>query len=438
MYKKLYTFFVAIIVSSYVDGQSLYFPPTVENIWDTLSPQSLNWCPTKIDSLYAYLDNNNTKAFIVLKDGKIVLEKYFGTHTQTTPWQWASAGKTITSFLVGIAQQENELTISDASSNYLGQDWTSCTPAQEEQITIRHQLTMTSGLNDGVPDHFCTLDTCLLYEADAGIRWAYHNAPYTLLGEVLESATGMTINSYATQKLKNPIGMTGLFVPIGYNNVFFSNARSMARFGLLMLNKGNWNGTQIMTDTAYFNQMINSSQTLNPAYGYLWWLNGKSSYLLPGTQFEFNGFVNPHAPADMYAGIGMGGQFLNVIPSQNLVLVRMGEEPENLNVPHLMNDEIWKYINDLDCNSTTGLNEQSLENNFVRVFPNPSNEILHIQSNSIILKVELLNLHGQRVKTEHPQQKEWSFSVSELPNGFYFVKTRLYNGDTQIEKLIKE
>jgi hypothetical protein len=61
----------------------------------------------------------------------------------------------------------------------------------------------------------------------------------------------------------------------------------MARFGLLMLNKGNWNGNVILSDTNYYNQMVNSSQTLNPSYGYLWWLNGKASYMLPACSLAF-------------------------------------------------------------------------------------------------------------------------------------------------------
>jgi CubicO group peptidase (beta-lactamase class C family) len=93
--------------------------------------------------------------------------------------------------MTGIAQQEGHLSISDTTSNYLGQGWTICTPQQEEKITIRHQLTMTSGLKDDVPDHYCTLDTCLIYQADAGARWAYHNGPYTLLDSVIEVATGL-------------------------------------------------------------------------------------------------------------------------------------------------------------------------------------------------------------------------------------------------------
>lgn len=101
-------------------AQNLYFPP-ISNLadWDTVSPVSLGWCPDKIDTLYQYLQQQDTKGFIVLKDGKIALEKYFGTFTRDSLWYWASAGKTITSFLVGKAQEENYLSISEPASLYL-------------------------------------------------------------------------------------------------------------------------------------------------------------------------------------------------------------------------------------------------------------------------------------------------------------------------------
>ena len=121
---------IVLLLTHQVNAQGLYFPPNVGDQWDTIHPQTLGWCQPKIDSLYAYLDTNNTKAFILLKDGKIVLEKYFGTHTATTPWYWASAGKTITSFMVGMAQQDGYLSIDDTTSQYLGQGWTNTTPAQ--------------------------------------------------------------------------------------------------------------------------------------------------------------------------------------------------------------------------------------------------------------------------------------------------------------------
>jgi CubicO group peptidase (beta-lactamase class C family) len=434
--KELVTLLVAVNFTLFSHAQPLYFPPVSGNTWDTISPRSLNWCQNRIDSLYYYLEINNTKAFILLKDGKIVLEKYFGTHTQSSPWQWASAGKTITAFMTGIAQQERYLSLADPTSVYLGKGWTACTPAQEEKITIRHQLTMTSGLDDGVPDNFCTLDTCLIYKADAGKRWAYHNGPYTLLDKVIESATKTTLNAYTTQKLKNPTGMTGSFIPVGYNNVFFSNARSMARFGLLILNKGNWNGNQIMTDTAFFNQMVSPSQTLNQSYGYLWWLNGKASYMLPGSQFVFKGFLNPNAPSTMFVAMGKDGQFLNIVPDKNLVWLRMGNSPDGLPVPFLMNDKIWEFVGNLQCN-TTSLNEPEYPENQLRIFPNPGYDLLNIESDRPILKVEIYDINGKLMKTERVQSTKLFISISELPGGLFLIKAAFADGTSWTGRLLK-
>jgi len=182
--------------SNYNYAQPLYFPPISSTAtWETTDPATLEWCPERINNLYAFLEQENTKGFIILKDGKIVLEQYFGTFTNQSPWYWASAGKTITAFLVGKAQEENLLNINDRTSIYLGEGWTNCTLAQENNITIKNQLTMTSGLDDGVIDDDCTDPICLEYIADAGTRWAYHNAPYTLLDDVLQSATTVNLNT---------------------------------------------------------------------------------------------------------------------------------------------------------------------------------------------------------------------------------------------------
>ena len=131
------------------------------------------------------------------------MKKYYGTFTQDSVWYWASAGKTLTGFTVGIAQQEGLLSINDQSSQYLGNGWTSCPAAKEALITVKNQLAMTSGLDDDVADPHCTIDTCLQYLADAGTRWAYHNGPYTRLDGVIEAATGQSLNAYITQKNQN-------------------------------------------------------------------------------------------------------------------------------------------------------------------------------------------------------------------------------------------
>lgn len=343
--------FMLFLFAASVSAQS-YFPPNNSSEWDTLSPSNFDWCPDKIDSLYGFLDEANSKSFILLKDGKIVLEQYFDEHTDSSYWYWASAGKTLSSFLLGIAQEEGFLNINDTTSDYLGSGWTYSSPEEEEKITIWNQLTMTSGLDDGVSNPFCTDDSCLIYLAEPETRWAYHNAPYTLLRPVLENATGQGINIYANQRLLNPIGMDGIFSYVGYDNVFSSTTRSMARFGLLIQNNGEWDGTQILSDENYFSQMVNTSQALNESYGYLWWLNGKSSFMLPGTQFVFDGSLFPNAPNDVIAALGKNGQIINVVPSENMVWIRMGNATSTELVETNLNIGIWNYINDLSCVST--------------------------------------------------------------------------------------
>ena len=323
-------------------SESLYFPPTSGTDWQTTTPASLGWNEALIPDLYTYLQSKGTKGFIVLKNGKIVIEKYFGTFTADSNWYWASAGKTATAFLVGIAQQEGLLNINNKTSQYIGTGWTSLPLAKENLITVRHQLTMATGLDDGVPDVDCTLPSCMIYKADAGTRWAYHNAPYTILDKVVENASGQSYNAYFQAKIKDKIGMNGLWLPSGYNNVYYSTPRSMARFGLLMLNKGKWNTTAVLSDSNYFNAQVNSSQTINNSYGYLTWLNGKSSHMLPTTQFVFNGTLILNAPEDMYAALGKNDQKIYVVPSQGLVVIRMGNDAGNVQLAvSSFDSELW-------------------------------------------------------------------------------------------------
>lgn len=336
------------------EDNGLYFPPNTSDEWSSISPDELGWNASAINSLLTYLESNNTRAFIILKDGKIVIEKYFGDNiTETAPfdsktlWYWASAGKTITATLVGIAQQEGYLNINDQTSDYLGKSWTSLPPDKEDLITIRNQLTMTTGLDYEVADLDCTDPSCLTYKADAGYQWYYHNASYTLLEKVVENATGVDYNSYTNQKLESVIGMNGQWILQGYNNVYWSTARDMARFGLLILNKGKWKDSSIITDDNYYTQMTSPSQDLNPSYGYLWWLNGKNSIIFPSSPNSFNSSLSVAAPSDLIAGMGKNGQFVEVIPSENLIVVRMGEAPDGSLVPIIFHNEMWEKINSI-------------------------------------------------------------------------------------------
>ena len=321
---------------------TMYYPPVSGAEWQTTNPSTLSWNTTQLSDLYTYLQTKNTKAFLILKDGKIVAEKYFGTFTADSNWYWASAGKTMTGLLIGIAQQEGILNINNKTSQYLGNGWTSMPLAKENLITIRHQLTMTTGMDNTVPDDDCTLPSCLQYKADAGTRWFYQNATYTLLDKVVENASGKTYNAYFQEKIRDRIGMNGLWFKSGYNNVYYSTPRSMARFGLLLLNKGKWNSTAILNDSTYFNTQISTSQNLNLSYGYLTWLNGKTSHMLPGTSIVFNGMIAPNAPADMYAALGKNDQKIYVVPSQKIIVIRMGDAANNSQLAvSSFDNELW-------------------------------------------------------------------------------------------------
>lgn len=401
---------------SNVLGQEIYFPPTTGTDWETTLPSTLGYCSEKIDALYTFLEENQSKAFILLKDGKIVLEQYFDGFQPTDNWYWASAGKTITAFTVGIAQQEGFLSIQDTTATYLGEGWTSAPFEKEEKITIKNQLSMTTGLDYTVPNLGCTDPACLLYLADAGEQWYYHNAPYTLLDDVIATATSTSLNQYFSQKVRIPIGMNGAFFPVDENNVYFSTPRSMARFGLLMLNQGSWGSTPIMTDTTYFNEMINTSQSLNLSYGYLWWLNGKSSFKVPGSTLTFPGFLIPNAPADTYLAAGKNGQFLSITPSEGLVWIRMGDSPDDLAVPFLLNEQIWDKINDLVCPLST----DDLVKDKWQVFPNPVENKLIIQSAENISFTWELYSHTLQFVQQGDQFSQPDFS--KYANGLYWIK----------------
>jgi len=322
--------------------ESMYFPPSDSDTWETKSLSALGWHQDKVQDLLNYLEAKHSKSFMVLQNGKIVMENYFSGHTASTPWYWASAGKTLTSAVTGIAEQEGFLNINNKVSAYLGTGWTSAPLAKENLITCRNLLTMTSGLDDSLGDDVSPAN--LKYKADAGTRWAYHNV-YVKLQDVVAAAAGQTWPQYFNAKLRDKIGMTGSWIQNGDSSVYWSNTRSMARFGLMALNSGSWNGNQVVSST-YFQSAVSTSQNINLAYGYLWWLNGKSSYHLPQTQIQFNGKLIPDAPDDMFCALGKNDQKIYVVPGRKLVIIRMGDAADNVNLALSdFDDVLWQKIN---------------------------------------------------------------------------------------------
>jgi CubicO group peptidase (beta-lactamase class C family) len=439
----LITFLVINTLNGIGQSPALYFPPSAGNTWETLSPSSQNFCPERIDSLYHFLEDNKTKSFMLLKDGKIVLEKYFGTFTQDSIWYWASAGKSLTAFLVGQAQEEGLLDIHDKTSDYLGAGWTSAPPNKEALITLWHQLSMTSGLDDTFvptptqPDpNTCTDPACLNYLADAGTRWAYHTGAYRLLQNVVAEASGSTINQFTKSRMLDRTGMKGLWLA----DVFYSRTRDMARFGLLTLAKGRWGTDTLMRDQAYFNAMTKPAQDLNKSYGYLWWLNGQSSFMVPALQYVFPGKLIQNAPNDMIAALGKNDQKIHVAPSKGWVVVRMGNAAESAGpgggaVPIVFDNAMWGYLNQLVCNTSPTFEYFAGE---LKVSPNPAVDGWQIEAAAPIGQVTVYDAQG-RLLREVPGNKSGSLWLDGqgLPKGLLLLKVAL-PGEIRVVKVMKQ
>jgi len=321
----------------------MFFPENSGMDWETISAEELGWNKNAVQPLKDFLIQKNTKSFMILVNGRIVMEEYFDGHTSSAEWEWNSAGKTLAATTTGIAQQEGLLNINDKASDYLGEAWTNMPLEKENLITVRNLLTKTSGIDDTKQ---LVIKPNLTYVADAGTRWAYGNV-FQKLTDIVSESSNKEFETYFSEKLKNKIGMDGRWNFGTIFTIYSSTTRSMARFGLLALNKGKWKNEQII-NKPFFTESISSSQNINPSYGYLWWLNGKTKFMIPGAQTIFPGSLIPNAPTDMYAAMGAFDQRIYVVPSEKMVVVRMGNasNPEN---PEFavsgFDNELWAKIN---------------------------------------------------------------------------------------------
>lgn len=335
-----------VILSLSTSADGLYFPP-VEGEWETVEPSDIGWDNAKIQLALDYARSQQSTGVVVLHRGKMLAEQYWqiaGANSAKFNQRLigadkagrgiedvASAQKSVASVLVGIAQQKGLLKVDDPVSQYLGDGWSPATPHQERAITIRHLITMTSGLN-----------TRGEYDVKPGSKWLYNTAVYSKSMDVVEAAAKLDRHELTRMWLTEPIGMLdskwasrGEFGERGGNAFgFATTARDLARFGLMMLAKGTWGEKVILSDHQYFEASTTSSQKLNPYYGYLWWLSKNS--------FAPDSKARPEsAPKDMFAANGALNRRCFVVPSLNLVVTRLGDQPADV---RNFDDRFWRLL----------------------------------------------------------------------------------------------
>ena len=207
-----------------------------------------------------------------------MIEQYWAPFRRHAVGDVASAQKSVTSLLVGILEAQGALRLDDPVARYLGAAGRKRPRQQESAITLRHLLTMTSGLSDS-----------FTFEAAAGTRWSYNTSAYQMLHRVVERASGKPLDDFTRTALA-PLGWQdtvwrdrpNMTLPDGSPaRGLAMSSRDAARFGLLALAGGAGRASRWCPEP-YLPTALASSTTLNPSYGYLWWLNGKDGYVLPG------------------------------------------------------------------------------------------------------------------------------------------------------------
>ncbi|WP_046573965.1 serine hydrolase domain-containing protein [Spirosoma radiotolerans] len=306
-------------------------PEQFSDGWSVASLKSQQVDPKPIEDLTNQIlreQYHNIHSLLIVRNGKLVYENYFNGYTQAIPENIYSATKSITSLLVGIALDKHLINrIEDKVLDYFPQyaDLPNLTTAKK-QLTIRDLLTMSSGLecNDDDPQSPGNESTMyhssdwvhytlsLPMKADPGTLTAYCTGGVAVLGGILERATGQTIDEFAQASLWTPLGIQSIRwdrMPTGQVNTsgrMFIRPRDMAKLGQLVLNQGKWQGQQVVSADWVRESTRQQVVLRDQEYGYLWW---RRSFLMDGKT----------VPA--YYASGNGGQYIVVIPSENMVVV---------------------------------------------------------------------------------------------------------------------
>lgn len=429
--------FLSLSAQSSLQAQETYFPPGDIAQWESEDPEALGWNTEKLDEMLDWLGDHETRAFVILKDGKLVVEEYYGLFGRESEWYWASAGKAVTAFIIGALEKQGKMNIHNPTSDYLGEGWTSLTPEQEESVTLWHQLTMTTGFDFEVENQSCTDPECLTYREEPGEQWYYHNAPYTLLTHAAEAAADTSLNVITEQVFKDVPGMELRYADgqlSSYNRVVVSTALDMARFGLFVSRGASWDNADPLLDQEYYDNMLTPSQELNPSYGYLWWLNDQDSFIPPGFRNGIPRSITPEAPADMVSALGLNTQILSIVPSENLVIVRMGRDPGSL---FDFKSEKWERLSEVIQVSTSAEDAQTASGyNLMQNTPNPFNPATSITftiPSAGPVTLEVYDMTGRQITTLSDDFKEagthtvW-FDASGLSSGTYLYRLQTTEG----------
>lgn len=281
------------------------------------------------ESLKHGLEEWKSVAFLVIKDDSICYEHYWDGYTDSSQSSSFSMAKSLVSILIGIALDEGKIkSLDEPVGDYIPE----YKEGMNAQLTIRHLLTMSSGIewDESYAGLFSPV-TKAYYGTDLkslmaglkvtetpGKKWNYQSCDTQILGIILEKATGKSLSAYASEKIWIPVHAAhdaewSLDHKDGLEkaySAFYSNARDFARIGKLFLQKGKWDGHQIVSEK-YVEESITPAPLMddghpNEIYGYQWWLTKRQGW-------------------NVFYMRGILGQYVFVIPDKKMIIVRLGK-----------------------------------------------------------------------------------------------------------------
>lgn len=300
------------------------------------------------DGLDAAASESGSTCVAVVEGGSLV-------HRWTAPGVDArssapvySVTKSVTALLVAIAVDEGVLDLTDRVAEHVP----SWREGPSSEVTVEQVLAMTSGrrwtydLDYGQMIRRAVDKTAFALavgqEHPPGSRWEYDNMAVQVLAAVLTEVTGRDVADYAEARLFEPIGLRdttwdrdGTGTTTTYSGIR-SSCDDLARLGLLVARGGRWDGERVVSSALVDRLTGTPSSDLNAAYAGLWWVNGqgrvqtieRAAGFGPDRR-PYEGRLAPDAPADTRWAIGYGNQILVVVPSQDVVAVRLGARPSS-------------------------------------------------------------------------------------------------------------
>jgi CubicO group peptidase (beta-lactamase class C family) len=293
--------------------------------WKRASPESQGLDSAVLAEALDYVRNKRIPlhSFLIVRNGVVVLDAYFYPYSGREVHDVASVTKSFTSATVGIA-------IGQGSINSVDQTVLSLLPyapgdsdPRRQTLSVRHLLTMTSGLDCDTeggekalagmrhsPD-WAAFALAIPMRAEPGSQYAYCSCNNHLLSSIVTATTGESLLEFARKNLFQPIGITNVLWPAdpsgrthGWGDLHL-HPHDMARFGLLYLNHGQWGNTQIVP-AEWVSESSTTKSTVREGvgYGYSWWINT--------------------ARAPIFEAVGRGGQRIAILPKENIVVVFTG------------------------------------------------------------------------------------------------------------------